>query len=72
MFISKEKRVSQAEVPTDHPSRKKCNHKETQRCDGAFEGTPRVENAPSGKGKEVECVPDAVELRREENYSRML
>lgn len=69
---SKERRVSQAKVPTDRSSKKKCNHKELPRCEGVPEGTLRVENAPSSKGKEVECVSDAFELKREENYNKML
>ena len=59
--------MSHVEASNDHPSKKKKrNHRE-----GPKE-IPRVEEPSSSKGKEDENVPEALHLRIEDDYNRML
>ena len=70
---SREARVPHAEVPNEHPSKKKkCNHRELSRHEEVPREIPRAEEPPSGKGKEAESTPDAFHPRREDDYSKML
>ena len=70
---SREAGVPHVKVPNDRPSKKKkCNHRELSRHEEVSREIPRVEEPPTGKGKEAENTLDAFHPRREDDYSKIL